>query len=175
MRVTRTTIYRVYIQIHLRYTCIYVIYIYVCVCFVCAAFFKLFIVWVFCEKHKSLRKSTMVNGEGGTWALGGGQLTGLSAKWKYCALLLLLLLDISCHSIKTVKMTKLWSACVWAKCVWQSDATPGQEHRLHMTHPLCECCITRERRDSEEIWIRFDFCVKVIRFKAVGGSEGSEV
>lgn len=96
---------------------IYVIYIYVCVCFVCAAFFNLFIVWVFCEKHKSLRKSTMVNGEGGTWALGGGKLTGLPAKWKYCALLLLLLLDISCHSIKTVKMTKLWSACVWAKCV----------------------------------------------------------
>lgn len=88
MRVTRTTIYRVYVQIQLQYSyiCMYAIYVYMlytCICvfvFFCAAFFNLFIVWVFCEKHKSLRKSTMVNGEGGTWALGRGQPTGLPAK-----------------------------------------------------------------------------------------------
>lgn len=83
MRLTRTTIYRVYIQIHLQYVIyVYAIYICVCICvgFFCAAFFNLFIVWVCCEKHKSLRKSTMVNGEGGTWALGRGQLPGLPAK-----------------------------------------------------------------------------------------------
>lgn len=113
----------------------------------------------------------------GRWAGGNSQGSPPSESTVLCCC-------CCCWTFRAIQL-KLWrwqnygvrvcERSVCAKCVWQSDATPGQEHRLHMTHPLCECCITRERRDSEEIWIRFDFCVKVIRFKAVGGSEGSEV
>lgn len=85
MRVTRTTIYKVYIYtiyihtyIPYMYICfiyvyVYMFYIHVYVCL--SAFFNLFIVWVFfVKKHKSLRKLTMVReghvgvGLGGTFA-----------------------------------------------------------------------------------------------------------